>query len=102
MVLKPGEQAVSPQQEALTVQTANLEEVAAWRNGKFLFKRRSIEEIMRQISRWYDVEVVFDGKLPEDHFSGKISRNVNASGVLNILAASGINFKIEGRKIILK
>jgi hypothetical protein len=57
---------------------------------------------MRQISRWYDVDVVFDGKLPEDQFRGKISRNVNATKVLKILELSGINFKIEGRKIILK
>jgi hypothetical protein len=56
---------------------------------------------MRQISRWYDIDVSFKGKIPTDLYGGKISRNVNLSQVLKILELSGVNFTIEGRTIIV-
>jgi transmembrane sensor len=102
-LLQPGEQSAIDEQQLITVNKgADSSEVLAWKNDQFYFKDAHISTIMRQISRWYDVDVVFDGPLPNDEFSGKISRDVNASQVLKILALSGINFKIEGRKIILK
>lgn len=104
VVLKSGQQSVikTGNQQISVNDGKDSTEVMAWKNGMFQFNNADISTIMRQIGRWYDVDVVFDGKLPEDQFRGKISRNVNATKVLKILELSGINFKIEGRKIILK
>lgn len=104
-VLQPGQQSVINTADDVNNQkltAANTDEVMAWKNGMFYFNNADISTIMRQVARWYDVEVEFQGPLPADEFKGKISRDVNASQVLQILALSGINFKIEGRKIILR
>lgn len=60
-----------------------------------------MQTIMRQVARWYDIDVEFKGPIPNYTYHGKISRNSNASQVLKILGLSGINFTIEGRKIIV-
>ncbi|HEY0273569.1 MAG TPA: FecR domain-containing protein [Chitinophaga sp.] len=104
-VLEPGQQSLVSNADVSRINLqpeADTGQALAWQHNLFQFNNADIGTIMRQLSRWYDVEVVFEGPLPREHFSGKISRNVPASGVPKILAASGINFKIEGRKIILK
>lgn len=105
--LKPGQQAViamtTAEGQAIQVNDhVNTEEVIAWKNDMFQFEYADIKTIMNQIGRWYDVDIVYEGKVPADHYKGKVSRNANVSQVLNILKASGINFKIEGKKIIVK
>ncbi|HEY8967667.1 MAG TPA: DUF4974 domain-containing protein, partial [Puia sp.] len=55
--------------------------------------------LMRQVSRWYDVEVVFNGNVTGDGFSGKVSRNVPLSQLLKVLELNEIHFKVEGKKI---
>ena len=102
VILKPGEQTsvsqTSQPSQPIPVQT---EEVLAWKNGLFNFANADIESIMKQIERWYDVEVVYEGPRPEGHFRGKIPRNVMASEMLKIIEASGVHFKIENKKIII-
>ncbi|HEY0271702.1 MAG TPA: FecR domain-containing protein [Chitinophaga sp.] len=102
VLLRPGQQAVWAAGGTLNVQPANLEEVAAWRNGKFLFRRRSIDEIMRQISRWYDVEIEYRGPRPDAQFTGGLSRTAEASQLLEILQeTNNVHFQREGKKIIV-
>ena len=103
VLLRPGQQAVAGgDSRSLKLDPgADLEEVMAWKNGIFNFKNQDIEVIMRQISRWYDVEVVYEGKRPEGHFSGMISRNTPAYTVLKMLEYGGVHFKIVGGKIII-
>ncbi len=102
LLLRPGEQSLSTSAGALRVKKdIDTAAVMAWKNGMFQFDEADIGTVMRQIARWYNVEVVFNGKLPDDHFRGKIPRNVNASEALQILTLSGIQFKIDGHKIIL-
>ncbi|AEW00435.1 hypothetical protein A4D02_24210 [Niastella koreensis] len=119
VVLKPGEQAiaiVSPLttdpadsrhsdkvgNSPLTIEHApNIDEVLAWKNGLFNFANADIESVMKQVERWYDVEVVYEGARPEGHFRGKIPRNVMASEMLKIIEASGVHFRIENKKIII-
>lgn len=102
VVLQPGQQAVAPQDGNLSVQAANLDEVAAWRNGKFLFKRRNIQEIMRQVARWYDIEVEYRGPVPDVAFTGDLSRKEEASQLLEILEeTNNVHFQREGKKIIV-
>jgi len=76
--------------------------VLAWRNNMFQFYEADIQDVMRQMERWYDVEVVFEGAIPHEHFTGKIPRDANGETAMQILRLSGINFTIEGRKIIVK
>jgi len=74
----------------------------AWKNGIFNFNRQDITGIMRQLSRWYDAEIIYQGDKPEDLFSGIIKRNNNISQVLKLLEQTNrVHFKIEDRKIIV-
>ncbi len=100
--LSPGQQAALERgNEKLTVQRVDVAEVTAWQKGLFLFRSADAAMVLRQISRWYDVEVVYRNGIPEGHITGKIPRYKNASEVLEILKLSGINVKIEGGKLIV-
>lgn len=101
-VLSPGEQARISKNNHTAVSQADTDEVMAWKNGDFLFTGYGVEQIMRQLSRWYDVDVVYEGKVPDGHFSGIVNRNNNISQVLKILEAGGVRFAIDGKKIIVK
>lgn len=79
----------------------DLEQVMAWKNGYFSFANSDLETVMRQIARWYDVDIEYAGKIPQRKFGGEISRNSNASQVLKVLEESGVHFKITGRKILV-
>jgi transmembrane sensor len=108
-VLKPGEQAIlaghSPRHggHALTIDhSPDLEEVLAWKDGKFVFNDVAIEEVMRQLERWYDVEIIYGDNIRNKsfHINGQISRYSNASKTLEMLEATGwLHFKIAGKKI---
>ncbi|SMD11214.1 FecR family protein [Pedobacter nyackensis] len=100
-VLSPGKQAVVGP-DGLTITEANIDEVLAWKNGYFMFESEDIESVMRKISRWYDVEVVFEGDRPKDGFGGTVSRFSNVSKVLQKLQLTNkVHFKIEERRIIV-
>jgi hypothetical protein len=58
-----------------------------------------VEEVLRQLSRWYDLDVTYTGEIPDKHYKGKIPRNLKASDMLRIIDASGVHFKITGKKI---
>ncbi|MBC7889778.1 MAG: FecR domain-containing protein [Ferruginibacter sp.] len=102
VILKPGQQANLNKQGLVKIcDNTDLEEVVAWKNGMFQFNKASIEIIMRQVERWYDVDVVYVGAKPAGHYRGEISRNVNASEMLKILQTSGIRFNIDNGKIMV-
>jgi ferric-dicitrate binding protein FerR (iron transport regulator) len=81
------------------VDDADVETIMSWRNGRFEFSQDDIATIMRQISRWYDVTVVYEGKIPEGTYSGGVSRRSNLSSVLKILELSGLKFRVEGKTL---
>lgn len=106
-ILLPGQQAqISAsslkENKALNVQAVDMEEAVAWKNNLFLFKNSDIKTIMRQLARWYDVSVVYEGNIPERNFSGKINRNTELTTVLKILEQSNIRFRIEGKRIVVR
>jgi len=102
-LLKPGEQAIlNNKEDKVEITYANMDEVMAWKNGLFQFDGADITTIMREIGRWYNVEIVYNGKVPMRRFEGKISRNALLSEVLRILELSNVKFKIEGNKIIVQ
>jgi ferric-dicitrate binding protein FerR (iron transport regulator) len=99
--LNPGQQAILPSgQDNIRVDYhADVEEAVAWKNGLFIFNNTPLEDIMRQIERWYNVDVVYQGNIPQDTFNGNISRNTNLSEVLKVLEYSNIRFRVEGNTI---
>ena len=99
-LLTPGKMA-SFEKEAFTISDANIEQELAWKNGYFIFNKAGIETIMRQLSRWYDVDVTFEGRLPNNEFVGQIKREETLVGALKILELSGLHFRVEGRKVIV-
>lgn len=102
VLLKPGQQAQLDTRGNMKVVPADLDAVIAWKNGLFTFNDATIEEVMRQIGRWYDMEVIYPEGIPQDHFRGEMFRTEQITAVLKILKASGVNFHVEGRQIIVK
>ena len=100
-ILKPGEQASLYSNGSIKIAKADEEEAVAWKNGYFKFDKADIKTIMRQVSRWYNVDVEFKGEVSKDLFVGKINRSENVSGVLRILELSKIKTEIKDRKIII-
>ncbi len=99
--LKPGEQSAVTASDKIKIYQVDTDEAFAWKNGKFLFSSTSLDDIMKQLSRWYDVDVAYqDVALKKKHFSAISTRFANASQVLNNLELTGeVKFKIEGKKI---
>lgn len=102
ILIRPGEQGKLKEGDNFRVAPADIDEVIAWKNGLFRFNEATIEEVMRQIARWYDVEVVYVNSPPKDLFRGEIYRNVNMSKILKVLEASGVHFTVEGKKILVR
>jgi len=100
-ILKPGEQSQLSSNQ-IKVGPADLESVMAWKNGDFVFEGDDLKSIMRQLSRWYDVEVIYQGNFVKLRFGGYVSRSKNISSVLNIMASTGkVHFEIIDKKIIV-
>lgn len=101
-MLVPGQQAKYHQGNQFEILNGvNTEEVVAWKNGYFQFERVGLEVLMREIERWYDVEVVYEGLVQPRAFGGKIARSSNIRDVLRILELSKVQFRIENKKIIV-
>ncbi|WP_145855835.1 FecR family protein [Pedobacter suwonensis] len=98
--IKPGEQSTVQDGQDIAVAPADIKNVMAWKNGYFRFRNESIEEVMAKISRWYDIDVVYAGKVSGELFNGNISLHKNISEVLNMLSYSNdVKFKVEGRRV---
>lgn len=99
LTLKPNQQSIFAY-DHFHVIPADTEEAVAWKNGYFMFANEDLRSIMRKISRWYNVEIVYQGKTTDNTFIGTVSRFKEVSEVLNILELTKtVHFKIEGRKI---
>ena len=106
LIIKPGQQAAvreaQSNNEIKLVNNVDMEEVMAWKNGWFNFNSLQVPDIMRQLEKWYDMDVLYEGKISQKHFSGIVSRDNNISEVLKIMEQAGIKFKIEGKKVMVK
>lgn len=101
-LLKPGQQSmVNTSGQMKLVEDAEVDEAVAWKNDLFLFNNTDIPAAMRQIARWYDVDVAYQGNI-SGGFNGGISRKVNISQVLKMLELTEeAHFKIEGKRVIV-
>ena len=102
VILKPGQQARLNENQIKIINQVDVEEVIAWKNGDFIFNE-NIESIMRKISKWYDVEIIYQKKPdPTLIFWGEISRKKNISAVLTVIErTNNVHFKLEGRRVIV-
>ncbi|MBD1394735.1 FecR family protein [Mucilaginibacter glaciei] len=101
--LKPGEQAqVNATGNTNVTNNIDVDDEVAWKNGIFQFRDAGIDVILRQASRWYDIDITYKGKLTTKELNGRISRNVKASALLSMLNYSGANLHIEGKHIIVE
>jgi transmembrane sensor len=95
LLSEPGQQT-----DGLNVKSVNAKRFTAWKNGDFYFENEDIQTVMRELSRWYNIEVIYQGNITKDGFNAEISRGKNISAILNILEnTKGVQFKIEGRRI---
>ncbi|MBX2921658.1 MAG: FecR domain-containing protein [Chitinophagaceae bacterium] len=99
--LQPGQQAQIAAGIKI-ISNTDVEQVMAWKNGLFVFDRAGIRDVMRQLARWYDLDVHYTGEVPQGKFRGEISRDLSLSQVLNGLTATRIHFTMEsGNKITI-
>jgi ferric-dicitrate binding protein FerR (iron transport regulator) len=97
-LLKPGQQALVAN-EVKIVSDVDLHLVMAWKNGYFQFDKASLQNVMQQVSRWYDVDVVYEGYNQPREFAGEIQRDLSLSEVLKILEKNKVHFRIEGKEL---
>lgn len=102
VLVRPGQQAEMGKQGVINLrEDPNVENAVAWKNGYFSFTNASIHQVMEELSRWYDIEVSYEGKLPVRRFGGEIQRNLTLAQVLKLLEKSDIHFRIAGNKLIV-
>jgi transmembrane sensor len=102
VILKPGQQAqINPGKKINVVNDVNFKKVMAWKDGVFDFNNASLQEVMRQLERWYDIEVVYEKGVPDIEFVGRMGRDLSLSDVLKGLKLSEVHFRLEGRKLIV-
>jgi ferric-dicitrate binding protein FerR (iron transport regulator) len=102
VLLKPGIRATLADNGTLTLdQAPNMDEVLAWKNGNFNFVNTPVPEILREIARWYDLEIVYEGAPPDKQLTGTFSRSVDLDQLTNMLRYAGVNMRIEKNRLLI-
>jgi transmembrane sensor len=97
LLLKPGQQS-----DGKHIETVDTDEAVAWKNGNFQFDNADIKTVMRQLIRWYDVTIEYQGNLANIHYTGTVPRRSNISAVLKMLKETGgTDYKIEGKTVTI-
>jgi ferric-dicitrate binding protein FerR (iron transport regulator) len=100
-ILRPGQQAQVNGNQVTVANNVNLEQVVAWKNGQLAMENLDLKAVMRQISRWYDVEVVYDGALPAGRFGGILDQKLYLSNIMEVLEERGVRCRLEGQKLYI-
>jgi ferric-dicitrate binding protein FerR (iron transport regulator) len=99
-MLSPGQQIqLASNGEMNLVRNADVDQAVAWKNGVFDCNGLNISDIMRQVGRWYDVEIKMEPGITQDKFVGRIPRTVTLANLLKVLELNGVKFSIDGKKI---
>jgi transmembrane sensor len=113
VIIKPGQQAQITKDAVQSINKAayhgikivndvDMEKVMAWKNGVFNFQDATLKEVMRQLERWYDIDVVYEKGVPDIEFMGKMERDLSLSDMLRGLKVSEVHFRMEeGRKLVI-
>ena len=100
-LIVPGEQAIVnwAGNGSIARLKVNLDKETAWKNGIFSFENDDLKSVMRQICRWYNIDVVYEGHLPPEKYFGEISRNSSLTEVFRILELNNLKFNVEGKTV---
>jgi len=98
-MVKPGQQASIQQDQTINVSTVDTDKVIAWKSGFFNFSATTIREALRQVSRWYDVDVEYSGNVGEITLRGKMDRGLSIEQVISMLNDSGVKCKLLGNTL---
>jgi ferric-dicitrate binding protein FerR (iron transport regulator) len=98
-ILKPGQQAAIANDEIEINRAVDINQVMAWKNGIFNFENMTVDQAMRQLARWYDIDFVYDKKVPDTKLTGKMDRFLTLQQALSGLDGLVAHFKIEGRTV---
>lgn len=104
-LLKPNQQAISQPQSDQVQLINNIDpaDILAWKNDLFHFNEASIDDVMRELSRWYDIEVSYEGDKPAGTFTGKIGKDLTLRQTLKILGATRVKYKLTAdNKLIIQ
>lgn len=101
-MLRPGQQAALLPGGRIETAFKPVDEAVAWKDGMFYFKNAGVKDVMRQLSRWYDVEVSYRGEVPVKQFTGRVSRDVNLSEIIGMLRYAGVNCSLENNSILIE
>jgi len=103
VLLQPLQQAIlTKENQKLKIQQADLGKELAWKTGMFEFQDDDLPAIMRQLSRWYDVQISFEGPVSKKLFTGSIRRQASLSQVLQILKLAGVSYTLEGKNVTVR
>jgi len=100
-LITPGQQAQLNTDGQITINKADPDKVMAWKNGYFNVDGADTKTVMQLLSRWYDVDVVYEGAIPQREWGGDIEKNLKLSQMLKILEKNNLHFRLEGRKLMV-
>lgn len=100
-ILKPGQEAQVTQKKGINVVNANVSQVVAWKNGLFDFTGKDVRSVLREIARWYDLDLVYESEPANREIVGKMQMRLTLSFVMETLKDLDINYRIQGRKLII-
>jgi len=100
-LITPGQQAQLNTDGQITINKADPDKVMAWKNGYFNVDGANTKTVMQLLSRWYDVDVVYEGVIPQREWGGDIEKNLKLSQLLKILEKNNLHFRLEGRKLVV-
>ena len=98
-LLNPGQEVQIKQDELIFIENADVEQATAWKNGLFRFRHTDVGTVMREIDRWYNVDVNYEKTIPDEHLTGIVSREVSLVEVLKMLEVNGIHCRLNGSKL---
>lgn len=103
VILQPGQQAVAANNAPVVIDgSADLAQVIAWKNGIFNFSNASLELVMKQLERWYNIDVQYTGKPPVLKISGKMDRGLSLREILDFLSKNDMKYSMKGRTLIVQ
>lgn len=99
--LQPGQQVQAKGDELSLIKNTDVDAVIAWKEGYFNFQDMHLQAVMRQLERWYDIEVAYEGNVHNIAFYGKLSKDLTLQETLDGMAKTGLHFRLEGRRLIV-
>lgn len=103
VVIRPGQQAtLTPGNDGIQVLQADTDKVMSWKRGAFNFDDKSFTTVMKELERWYDIQVVYEGKVPNVAFTGELKRTTSLNSIIRILSNYNVQLKLEGQQLIVQ